>query len=603
MRIFYDFKNKLFLSYSVFFLLITVIALVAFYSYTSSSMQNSSRDLLAQTSEKITYKLDNIVSSMNTVSLQVISNQGLQSILPGLSEYNESGNFFDYYHKQEVTDILTSINSPLINNARISIFDTNQNFLSVGYLDTKQDAFINNFSKYDVLTEFNSSDKQMLIFAPHKDNWTNLNPQIVFSLLRKLPYIYGTNQVVGYVEIEQPYSFLEDAVSIATNHSIEVVITDQDQNIVYPYDQLNSSQTDYYNLLASASPERSIRPWDEQEDFVFTQTSETSGWTVILTQSKNDYLNTLLTFRNLLLSYGIIFFLVVLFLLFWVTKKLTSPIAQLRKSVESLSISEPSVLTNTDHANSEIVMLTDAFNQTIKRLNESMEQTLAANVEQVQAHILAMQSQMNPHFLFNTLMGISGIAEESDDIKVVQICEKLASMLRYISSFKDSRVLLKEEINYTKAYLELMKIRYEDFLQYNLHIDDNVLSVSIAKLILQPIVENCFSHGFKNITPPYKIDIAILTSLSHITISVSDNGEGFSEEALNNFYTKLTLYQSMENIADYIKNSEIGGLGLTNIFLRLFLIYGTDMNMDIQNNTLGCTVFIRIPLNFERKKV
>lgn len=598
MKLLYDFKNKLFLTYAVIFLLLTVLSVIGFYAYTSSSIQKNSNNLFAQTSEKIVYKLDNIISSMDTTALQIISNQELQTILLNASQYDSGDNYFDYNDRLKTSNILSSINGPLMTNARISIFDINYNHISVGSLSTQNKAFVDNFEKkYNILFEKNLSTSQTIIFPPQQDNWTNRNPTIVFSLLRKIPYINGTNRILGYVEIGQSYKMLEDAVSVATDNSFDVIIVDKSGYIVYPYQELSEEQAQYYLQVADDSPFRSTRPWDSKEEFIHTQHSSVSGWTVILAQGKNDYYATLLRFQTLLLTYAVIFFFIFLLLLFWITKKMTAPITQLRKSVETLSLVEPSIHIDTETTNNEINMLTEAFNHTISRLNESMEQILAANKNQTQAHILAMQSQMNPHFLFNTLMGISGIAAESDNMKIVEICDRLASMLRYISSFKDSQVPLQEEIKYTKNYLDLMKIRYEDFLDYSLDTLDEAENVLVTKLILQPIVENCFSHGFKNISPPYKIKIAVELSEKLLILSITDNGVGFQPNFIEKFQKEILHYQSLNDIKEYINNSEIGGLGLISIFLRLRLLYGADTEIKLQNNAEGCSVFLLIPVN------
>lgn len=603
MKILYEFKNKLFMIYSAVFLLLALGMLGVFYVCTSSMIQKSSDALLAQTSEKILYKLDTIFESMNKTTLQVVANRTVQEVLLESSEDHTDKNYFDYYNKSEITNILNSINTPLLTNARISIFDQYKNYISTGYLSAaNSDAFINNFSKYDNLTLLDESASQVMIYPPHEDNWVTKNPTVVFSFVRKIPYIDSINEFLGYIEIMQPYSLIEEAVSAATDTSITVVIIDEDDHIIYPYHSLSREQEAYYIQIKNEKSDRAVRSWDTQNELIYLQESSGSNWTVMLTQSENDYLAALRLFRKLLLFYSIIFYGFTTFILFTVTKRVTEPITQLRKQVEALNDSNLSLKWDDIHHNSEIIMLTQAFNHTIAQLKASMEQTLIANRNQVQAHILAMQSQMNPHFMFNTLMAISGIAEETDNIRIIQICDKLASMLRYISSFKAATVPLKDEIDYTVNYLELMKVRYEDFLTYELSAEEYVYEIPVVKLILQPLVENCFSHGFRNIVPPYYVRIDIIEKDGSLFISVTDNGSGVTAGEIDNFRKKVAQYKEKDNASDYINSSEIGGLGLINIYLRLQLKYGRDIDMTITNNEeAGCTVRIRLPLKSDRK--
>lgn len=576
--------------------------LLFFYQYTSSSIHQSSSELLSQTGEKIIYKLDTIIESMDTTTLQIVANRDLQDILLESSSYSSDYNYFDYHNESKVKNILTSINSPLLTNARISIFDSHQNYITVGYLSTSEAySFLNSYKKYENLTSLETPLTQTAIYPPHLDNWTYRNPATVFSFLRKIPYIDGVNQFLAYIEIMQPYSMIENAVAVATDKSITVTILDSNNQVVYPYNALTQEQINYYSDVISSKNDIHIRPWDSQKEYAYHQTSSISNWTIILSQNENDYLSTLYIFRRILIFISSFFYVFMLCVLFTVTAYITSPITKLRKRIEDLSQTNSSLHLEIPESSGEIAMLTNAFNHALYQLTTSMEETLIANKNQVNAHILAMQSQMNPHFLFNTLMGISGIAEEEGNERIVYMCDKLSSMLRYISSFKDASVPLKDEIEYTTNYLELMKIRYEDFLSYELHIDTSVYSIPVAKLILQPIVDNCFSHGFKNVVPPYNIKIDIIQDDGILNISVIDNGSGISPDKLLALNTKIKQCKNYTNICDYVNNSELGGLGITNIYLRLQLKYGQNVQISISNNeTSGCHVQIQLPLNSDK---
>lgn len=597
MGFFFQYRNRLFVVYSIFALSITLIISMIFYFYTVPIIQSNSDQVLIQNAEKVSSQLETTLSSMDSASLQVVSNQDIQSIMLNSNNYAGDLNYFDYYYNKSLINILSSINSPLINNRRIILSDFQKNYFTIGSASINAQAFYENYENYAFLSDLSRGENQMVLIPPHEDYWTLRNPkEIVFSIVRLIPNINSISGIIGYVEVERPYSEIEKSCTDTLEHSLSVTVIDQSNHIIYPYNA-DIDVSDYRNEN-SGTVVCGENPSSHETEYRYSREISEYGWTVIISQNSRDYNAPILLLQTLLISFVILFGTVSIVMLYFMTKHLTSPINQLRKSVDSLSTESPSITIKTDRFDNEMVMLTDAFNRAISKLHDSMEQTLIANKNQVQAHILAMQSQMNPHFLFNILMGMSGIAEENNDIQIVNICDRLAKMLRYISSFKDSSVPLLEEILYTRHYLELMKVRYEEFLEYEIVSDPRCESYQVPKLILQPIVENCFSHGFQNRTPPYRIKISINLIKQGVSIQVLDNGEGFSTELIAELTKKIQRYKKEFDADKYLHSSELGGLGLINIYLRLQLKYGNNIQMMIENTSDGGgIVSILIPLS------
>lgn len=94
----------------------------------------------------------------------------------------------------------------------------------------------------------------------------------------------------------------------------------------------------------------------------------------------------------------------------------------------------------------------------------------------------------------------------------------------------------------------------------------------MPKLILQPIVENCFQHGLREIKTEWKIVIEIKEAEKHWFVKVSDNGRGFGREAMEKLDEKLENWQ--DNLSDDIGSLGIGGYGLINVIIRLKIAYG-----------------------------
>jgi len=227
----------------------------------------------------------------------------------------------------------------------------------------------------------------------------------------------------------------------------------------------------------------------------------------------------------------------------------------------------------------EISELNHAFDDMNRKLRVSLNELLVSKSEENNAKVLAIQSQMNPHFLFNNLSIINALSEEGENQKVIMLCGNLSFMLRYISSSSPNTVLFKEEIDYTKKYLDCIKIRFEDAISYTIDIDPALCNCPIPKLIIQPVVENAVRHGLKN-APPWRISVKGSIGSAGWRVSICDNGVGFNQEILKELNLFFWEFRSIKSIPKL----EIGGMGLKNIYLRLRAIYKESAFFEIHSH-------------------
>lgn len=203
--------------------------------------------------------------------------------------------------------------------------------------------------------------------------------------------------------------------------------------------------------------------------------------------------------------------------------------------------------------------------------------------------LTALQAQMNPHFLFNTLetiywkvIGLTGKPNEVNDM-----LEHLSDLLKYSLSGPDRIVTLEKEINYTKSYLEIQKVRYNDKFDVIWEFDpEQVHMYSMPKLMLQPLVENCIYHGIKEKEGKSCIKIKIARVAGRLRITVIDNGIGMSGERLRQVKAMLaTDPETTEHI------------GLINTNRRVKLTYGEAFGLIVRSKRhWGTVVSVEIPL-------
>jgi len=162
------------------------------------------------------------------------------------------------------------------------------------------------------------------------------------------------------------------------------------------------------------------------------------------------------------------------------------------------------------------------------------------------AELNALQSKINPHFLYNALNSIAGLAHENAD-KVEQMALALSKMFRYSINKEDTDfATVQNEAEMVTIYLEIEKIRYDDRLEYSIEIAEGAKDQKIPMFIIQPLVENAIKHGIANVTGKARLTLVIGFDKSKLLIKVGDNGPAFPEDLITGFglhgiYEKLDI--------------------------------------------------------------
>ena len=166
------------------------------------------------------------------------------------------------------------------------------------------------------------------------------------------------------------------------------------------------------------------------------------------------------------------------------------------------------------------------------RLSARRERTAAhLAAELARAELAALRSKIQPHFLFNALHGISSVMD-TDVPRARRMMVALSQLLRSsLSAGGESLVPLEQELQFTRDYLDLQHMRFEDRLVYDLQIEARP-DLRVPPFILQPLVENAVVHGMADRSEPTRVYVTVRASASEVEIDVSDDGPGFPQAIL-----------------------------------------------------------------------
>lgn len=189
----------------------------------------------------------------------------------------------------------------------------------------------------------------------------------------------------------------------------------------------------------------------------------------------------------------------------------------------------------------------------------------------LEAQLKMLQAQIEPHFLFNTLANLAGLIETEPKL-ASRLLEALNRYLR--ASLQRTRAeggTLGDELDLLAAYLDVLKIRLGQRLDYSVAVPDALRAQPFPPMLLQPLVENAIRHGIEPKVEGGRIDITAAQCADGLHLLVGDTGAGFGDAPGN-------------------------GIGLANIRARLQALYGPAASLEVSEQAEGGVLAtLRIP--------
>ncbi|MDO4492111.1 MAG: histidine kinase, partial [Lachnospiraceae bacterium] len=287
----------------------------------------------------------------------------------------------------------------------------------------------------------------------------------------------------------------------------------------------------------------------------------------------------------------------------FLTKKLMKPLKDLTDAAYSaaegnLELEELPVV-NMD----EVGIVTDAFNRMLKsirsyisQIHENMERETALKENEFRmqgllkdAQLKYMQAQIKPHFLFNTLNAGVQLAMMENAEKTQKLLENTAAFYRYNVSKNNQSSTIREELELVDAYIYISEVRFGDSFVFEKDVEEHLLDRKIPSMILQPLVENSFKYGIKDLEVQGRIELTVQALEEGINISVWDNGCGISAHRIRQIL-EGSLPKSGEN-------RESSGMGLYNVKERLMLFFDNQavFRIESEGEGMGTEISITIP--------
>lgn len=419
------------------------------------------------------------------------------------------------------------------------------------------------------------------IFKRSKGMQTNLYFKRVEDKLYAIHVInkFENRNMVAGLAVGLSDSILRSILSKMVSYQDEHAYLLNDENeIILSQGTASEEQNKLIHMaLARISEEKSITGnFNLENNIVFYTGTQDGKLSLIKMIPRSEIVNATLPtiYVGLMVELLCIFGSVALSVMLSIT--LSRPIIDLTERVKSIKMESLNMQTGVDTGD-EVSVLENHIALFVERIRELIREEYETKLQTKMAQIKALQSQINPHFLHNTLQLMGSIALSKDVKEVYSIVSALSDIMRYSMNFESTFVTIEEEIAHLDNYFLIQKQRFYDKFRLELVIDDKVKQCLIPKLLIQPIVENSFKHGFEKCTDKWHMVImAYLNSDNKVHIVIKDNGVGMSENKLS----ELKKHLSQDSISQMNRSEHIG---LLNVNARIKLYFSENDGLQIKS--------------------
>lgn len=421
-----------------------------------------------------------------------------------------------------------------------------------------------------------NTDKSFMGYHRLLRSIASREPQAVLSL-------YFNSSVTDEIMKDIPFSSGEHLMYVSPDNEAFVV----DDREFY-------AKSEAAGLLDQLTPAQGGRlTWsaDEQKYLVIYDINKKEGWKLIKPIPYKEIYEAATTTRKLNYLIGLLFLIVSVILVSFISNRITNPLKNLSLQMKRFSTGSFDAEAQVE-GNDEIAYLSRHFNKMVEKTNELINERYKMKIVEKNAVLKALEAEINPHFLYNALQAISTKALKNNNDDIVEMVDNLALTLRYCISGRDV-VAAREELRHIERYLALQKARFGSRMQIVYDWDETLLEMSIPKLSIQTLVENCIKHALERVSSTVTIRIEARITPTYNVISVLDDGPGISGERLAEVLSSLQI--QWEEFGGDLSDDGNESIGLKNLNTRLKLLYGEEAGLAISSNEYGTAMEMQLP--------
>ncbi len=451
-----------------------------------------------------------------------------------------------------------------------------QSYISSGYIHTYDDKI------YDINTDsIRTPDAEMDTYYDYvvaqKGRIILGSPSVkdtdsAFNISKSLIDI-NTGECLGILSFDIKESLFYDSYrSVIDKNEEQLYLIDNNRCILSSEDRELLHQTvsnDLWKTVQEISYAKDRLFLSSNDSLVLATTSEIGEYHIVYVLEYYSIYREVLGLTLILVCIGIFTLIVTIILTTVLAQSVTKPLALLTTYADRTGHGDFSADIQIN-SKDEIGFLAERF----KKMNHNIRNlTIRIYDEQTQKKEYALnllQAQINPHFLYNCLDNISSLITDHKNDPALSMLYHLGRYYRAVLSKGRNIITIREELALVRDYLEIQLIKAPQLFTYTITIAEDILDLKIMKMLLQPIVENAVIHGFTGYKEGRHLHIEGQLAGSAVLISISDDGRGIPEQAVQSIFNEGTSMIPRH-------------FGLRNIRERIRLKYGSSFGVTVKS--------------------
>ncbi len=588
-----------------------ILALIS-YTFTREAVEETSRAYTAQLIEQVQANIDSYVDHMENIAEVVQLNDQVQRFLVSVDSIppEERGGY-----RERISSFLKSIARTRPDISLILIAGDNGEVLT-----QEREVRLNEVVSIEDQEWYRRAREvrgRAVVSSSRVQNVLAGQYPWVITLSRTINDPV-TGEVHGVMLVDLNFSVIRELLSsISLGDRGYLFIVAPDGSIVYhPRQELIYSDLEQeYHQRVLEHPGGSFYVVDQKGERLYTVTSsDRTGWKTVGVNYTAELVRNRVQVQRYYFYWTLLCVVFAILLSLFISHHLSRPILRLRSTMRSVEGGNFDISADVS-GNNEISELAKDFNIMVARIRELVRRNGEEQEEKRRSKLMALQNQITPHFLYNTLDSIIWMAETREHGKVVKMVAALARLLRLSISRGDELVSIRDEITHIENYLTIQKMRYQDMLDFSVEVEEEILSLLVPKVILQPLVENAIYHGVKNNSGGGRVLVGGRRKGEQVVLYVEDDGVGADPDEMAAILEGTARDETSPNppsggpargggTATVAKRVTLHSrVGVRNVHERIKLYFGDQYGLRFLSGSggVGTVVELRVPIVREHR--
>lgn len=567
-----SYRQRIYLSFTLIFVVVFGVGGGFFFRYNADLLRRSAESNAADAAAVIQMRIDDRLQSLDSILKRVQVSDAFMRVASSIPDALE--NFFDAHPstKAELNGLLLSAMISEALSTEISFVSRYYDYIGVRMAVapySRVNATAEDVAAFPFVQRALSTKEYEFVMAPRQSEWLTV-PYHVFSVIRVVNDNFTT---YGLLEISQNVKELDAMCKISDlQDGYTVFLLDETGMLRYQHGEAQLPDEVYSPLWQGQGV-----AYHDDDSFYCYQRSELSDWTLVLWSDFSAVVASVTTLRNSVIVIYLIACAVILGFFFFIAANLTRPLSRLKDHLATIQVGGMTALGGFGpEGSNEVALISTQIEHILLRIHKQNELIVQTRKRELQAQMRMLEAQMDPHFLYNALAVIGASAYEDGNEKVYHMLNDLADLLRYTIRNESQSVRLDAELENIRQYLAIMQMRYENMMEVSWTLEESLGAVRVPKLVLQPIVENCFKHGFLDVPPAWLIHIRTYAEGTRWRVSIGNNGRAFGQEDIARLHEEYCRFARSIEQEEGESAPEPLHFGLENTLKRLHLRYGEN---------------------------